>query len=77
MPKIPDDDTHDTQPMRPVLPAAESEFHLEDDADLPALVIRKGEAQAALSRALDELTRAYVAVEACGMAIARALDGAS
>jgi hypothetical protein len=76
MPRIPDDETHDTQPM-PVLPAGESEFHLDDEADLPALVIRKGEAQAALSRALDELTRAYVAVEACGMAIARALDGAT
>jgi hypothetical protein len=75
MPNI--DDPNDTQPMRPVLPPGESQFHLDEEPDLPALVIPRGGAQQALSEALDALTRAYVRLEAVSMACARALDGAS
>jgi hypothetical protein len=83
MPKIPDDDTHDTQPMRPIVPPGASPFHEDDlgpgaddliEADLPALVIPRGGAQQALSEALDALTRAYVRLEAVSMACARAID---
>jgi hypothetical protein len=87
MPKIPDDDTHDTQPMHPIVPPRPSPFHeddsgpgtddlVRDEGDLPALVIPRGGAQQALSEALDALTRAYVRLEGVAMACARALDGA-
>jgi hypothetical protein len=62
MPRIPDDETHDTQPMRPILD------------EVPVPVIERGRAQEAMSQALDALTRAYLLVEATAMAVARGLD---
>ena len=50
---------------------------LAEITDEHPIVIPRGEAQIALSRALDELTRAYRHVEAVGMAIARQLDAQS
>jgi hypothetical protein len=40
----------------------------------PPLVIPAGQAQAAFSAALDDLVRAFVLVEATGMALARLVD---
>jgi hypothetical protein len=42
--------------------------------ELPALVIPVGQAQHAFAAALDDLQRAFVLVEATGMALARQLD---
>ena len=40
----------------------------------PALVIPAGQAQVAFSAALDDLVRAFILVEATGMALARLVD---
>jgi hypothetical protein len=45
-----------------------------NDAEHPALVIPAGQAQVALSAALDDLSRAFVLLEATSMALARQLD---
>lgn len=45
-----------------------------DDAERPLPVIPAGQAQIALSAALDDLARAFVLVEATAMALARQLD---
>jgi hypothetical protein len=62
---LPPTDPHDLPTLPPDPPA-------NDAPDPP--IIRAGEAQAALSRALTALVDAFVAVESVGMAIARQLD---
>jgi hypothetical protein len=44
--------------------------------DVPVPVIERGHAQEALSAALDDVTAAFLRLEAVAMACARALDGA-
>lgn len=67
----PDDPTLPPEPPESgTLPAPPPSY-----GDVPP--IPKGEAQAAFSAALDDLSRAYLLVEALGMAACRALDEAS
>jgi hypothetical protein len=64
MPRIPDDDTHDTQPMRPI-------------DEPPPLVIPRGQARATLLAAYANFGKASLDLMAVAEACARALDAGS
>jgi hypothetical protein len=52
----------------------DTETPAANDTERPPPIIRAGEAQLAMSAALDDLVRAFMTVEATSMALARQLD---